>query len=61
VAIRATAALIADRSVSQLVVTREGLPPGYEIFAGNTHDSTTVEEIVETMEKSYGSRQVSND
>jgi hypothetical protein len=38
-----------------LVVTREGLPLGYEIFAGNTHDSTTVEEIVATMEKSYGS------
>jgi transposase len=38
-----------------LVVTREGLPLGYEIFAGNTHDSTTVQDIVETMEKSYGS------
>lgn len=37
-----------------MVVTREGLPLGYEIFAGNTHDSTTVEQIVETMEKSYG-------
>jgi transposase len=37
-----------------LVVTREGLPLGYEIFAGNTHDSTTVQEIVESMEKSYG-------
>jgi hypothetical protein len=40
-----------------LVVTREGLPLGYEIFSGNTHDSTTVEHIVETMEKSYGSAQ----
>jgi transposase len=37
-----------------LVVTREGLPLGYEIFSGNTHDSTTVQEIVDTMEKSYG-------
>lgn len=37
-----------------LVVTREGLPLGYEVFAGNTHDSTTVEEIVENMEKLYG-------
>lgn len=37
------------------MVTREGLPLGYEIFAGNRHDSTTVEEIVETMEESYGS------
>jgi transposase len=36
------------------VVTKEGLPLGYEIFAGNTHDSTTVKEIVETMEGHYG-------
>ena len=27
---------------------------GYEIFAGNRHDSTTVEEIVQTMERRYG-------
>jgi transposase len=37
-----------------LVVTREGLPLGYEVFAGNTHDSKTVEEIVTTMETTYG-------
>jgi transposase len=37
-----------------LVVTREGLPLGYEVFAGNRHDSTTMEEIVETMESRYG-------
>ncbi len=37
-----------------LVVTKEGLPLGYEIFPGNTHDSTTVEEVVETMEGLYG-------
>jgi len=37
-----------------LVVTRDGLPLGYEIFAGNTHDSTTVEEIIGKMETSYG-------
>jgi len=37
-----------------LVVTREGLPLGYEVFAGNTHDSTTVEEVVGKMEKQYG-------
>jgi len=37
-----------------LVVTREGLPLGYEIFAGNTHDSTTVEHIIENMENLYG-------
>jgi transposase len=37
-----------------LVVTREGLPLGYEVFAGNTHDSRTVETIVQKMETSYG-------
>jgi len=40
-----------------LVVTRCGLPLGYEIFAGNRHDSTTLEEIVETMEARYGKAQ----
>jgi len=38
-----------------LVVTREGIPLGYEVFSGNTHDSTTVEDIVTGMEKKYGS------
>jgi transposase len=37
-----------------LVVTREGMPLGYEIFPGNRVDVTTVEEIVETMEERYG-------
>ena len=37
-----------------LVVTTDGIPLGYEVFAGNRHDSTTVEEIVEAMEKKYG-------
>jgi transposase len=37
-----------------LVVTREGMPLGYEVFAGNRTDVTTVEEIVEKMEKRYG-------
>lgn len=37
-----------------LVVSKCGMPLGYELFAGNRHDSTTVEEIVETMEKRYG-------
>jgi transposase len=37
-----------------LVVTREGMPLGYEVFAGNRTDVTTVEEIVETMEDRYG-------
>ncbi len=37
-----------------LVVTTDGMPLGYEVFAGNRHDSTTVEEIVEAMEKKHG-------
>ena len=37
-----------------LVVTPEGLPIGYEVFAGNTADVTTVQEMVELMEKKYG-------
>jgi len=37
-----------------MVVTREGMPLGYETFAGNRADVTTVEEIVETMEDRYG-------
>jgi hypothetical protein len=40
-----------------LVVTRCGLPLGYEVFAGNRHDSTTVGEIVQTMEARYGQAQ----
>jgi len=40
-----------------LVVTPEGLPIGYEIFAGNTADVTTVEDMVELMEKKYGQAQ----
>ena len=38
-----------------LVVSRCGMPLGYEIFAGNTTDSTTVQRIVLTMETRYGS------
>ncbi len=37
-----------------LVVTREGMPLGYEVFPGNRTDVTTVEEIVEKMETRYG-------
>lgn len=37
-----------------LVVSRGGLPLGYEVFAGNRTDVTTVEEIVEAMESQYG-------
>ena len=34
-----------------LVVSRCGLPLGYEVFAGNTADVTTVQQIVTTMEE----------
>ena len=37
-----------------LVVSREGIPLGYEVFAGNRTDVTTVEEIVEQIERQYG-------
>lgn len=37
-----------------LVVSREGIPLGHEIFSGNRVDVTTVEQIVEAMEKKYG-------
>jgi hypothetical protein len=40
-----------------LVVTRDGLPLGYEVFAGNRTDVTTVEDIVEAMEARYGMAQ----
>ena len=37
-----------------LVVTRAGIPLGYEVFAGNRVDVTTVEEIVGAMESRFG-------
>ena len=37
-----------------LVVSREGMPLGYEIFAGNTTDVNTVQQIVEGMEDRFG-------
>jgi len=37
-----------------LVVSREGMPLGYEVFAGNRADVKTVEEIVELIEARYG-------
>lgn len=40
-----------------LVVSRCGMPLGYEVFAGNTADVTTVETIVTTMESRYGRSQ----
>jgi transposase len=40
-----------------LVVTRDGMPLGYQVFAGNRNDATTVEEIVQAMEAKYGQAQ----
>jgi hypothetical protein len=37
-----------------LVVSREGMPLGYEIFSGNTTDVTTVQQMVEDMENKFG-------
>ena len=37
-----------------LVVTQEGLPVAYEVFEGNRHDSTTLQEIIEAMEHKHG-------
>ena len=37
-----------------LVVTFDGFPLGYEVFAGNTHDSKTLRTIVATMEARHG-------
>jgi transposase len=38
-----------------LVVSKEGFPLGYEVFAGNRADVTTVADIVEKVETQYGS------
>jgi transposase len=40
-----------------LVVTEEGMPLGYEVFAGNTSDTKTIPEIVAAMEAKYGRAQ----
>jgi len=40
-----------------LVVTTDGMPLGYEVFAGNRNDATTIEEIVMAMERKYGRAQ----
>ncbi len=37
-----------------LVVTFDGFPLGYEVFAGNVHDSRTLQTIVTTMEERHG-------
>jgi transposase len=40
-----------------LVVTDDGIPLGYEVFAGNTNDAQTVRHMVEAMEDKYGRAQ----
>lgn len=37
-----------------LLVSREGMPLGYEVFAGNVADVKTLQEIVEAVERRYG-------
>ncbi|MEA3428224.1 MAG: IS1634 family transposase [Thermodesulfobacteriota bacterium] len=37
-----------------LVVTKEGMPLGYEVFSGNLHDSKTVKTAIKSIETSYG-------
>jgi transposase len=37
-----------------LVVTKGGFPLGYEVFAGNRNDATTLGEMIEKMEALYG-------
>lgn len=37
-----------------LIVTRDGMPLGYEVFDGNRNDATTVEEIVSAIEEKHG-------
>jgi hypothetical protein len=44
----------AKQVVIGLVVTPEGFPLGYEVFAGNRADVTTLDDMMEAMEKKYG-------
>jgi transposase len=43
--------------VIALIVTIDGYPLGYEVFDGNTADSTTVQKIVEKVESEHGKSQ----
>jgi transposase len=43
--------------VIALIVTADGYPLGYEVFDGNTADSTTVQKIVEKVEAEHGRSQ----
>lgn len=36
------------------MVTKSGLPLGYEVFDGNRNDATTLEAMMAKMEKLYG-------
>jgi len=40
--------------VIALVVTKDGLPLGFEVFEGNKHDAKTLQEMVTAMEAQYG-------
>jgi len=42
--------------VLALVVTTEGLPLTYQLFSGNTHDASTLRQIIDTVEEQYGRR-----
>ena len=37
-----------------VIVSREGMPLGHEVFAGNVSDVKTLQEIVESVERRYG-------
>lgn len=43
--------------VIALVVTPQGFPLAYEVMAGNTKDSSTLQEFLDTIEKQYGKAQ----
>jgi transposase len=40
--------------VIALVVTPEGLPVGYEVYAGNTHEASTLGDFLDRVEQRYG-------
>jgi transposase len=43
--------------VIALVITPQGFPLAYEVMAGNTKDSTTLQEFLDKIEKQYGKAQ----
>ena len=49
----------ASRYLIGLVVTEDGFPLGYEVFASNRNDSTTVDEMFTAMERNMGRPTVS--